>query len=69
MSNTNCLEGMACPQCGSLGPFTIEIKTTVVMHDDGSELGRGHEQWDGDSYCGCRECDTHGVVSDFRTTE
>jgi len=27
--NTNCLAGMACPKCGSLGPFYISVSTLM----------------------------------------
>jgi hypothetical protein len=73
MPNENCLEGMQCPKCGCEGPFTIGIKTTVLMTDEGSEddpMGADQE-WDDDSYCGCCEesCPFSGTVKDFRAAE
>jgi hypothetical protein len=67
--NTNCLEGMKCPECGSLEPFRIEIKTMLLMYDDGSEDDKlsGSQEWDDDSYCECCGCLRHGTVQDFKT--
>ena len=31
MTNTNILEGMACPQCGSEGPFKIWAEVQVHL--------------------------------------
>jgi hypothetical protein len=40
MANTNCLAGIRCPECGSEGPFVIEVTHQVVMGDE--EIGRAH---------------------------
>ena len=34
--NTNCLEGMRCPVCGSLGPYMIDGTATFEVSDEGS---------------------------------
>jgi hypothetical protein len=65
MPNTNCLENIACPKCGSDGPFFIEVRKQVLMHDDGSEECDSDEHWDSESYCRCFECDHEGEVTDF----
>lgn len=66
--NTNCLAGMKCPTCDSLGPFKINAITTVLMSDEGSEEG-GDQEWDNKSHCACAACDFHGCVKDFSTDE
>ena len=64
--NTNCLEGVACPKCESLGPFGIGTHCSAIVHDDGIEETSDHE-WDKDSPITCQECDHYGKVSDFTT--
>ncbi len=66
--NSNCLEGIKCPSCGSEGPFIIEIKTQVLMYDDGAEDCDSDHHWDKDSYMRCYECDEDGPAQDFRIT-
>jgi hypothetical protein len=61
--NTNCLAGMKCPVCDSLGPFTICTSCMAEVHDDGIEETQDHE-WDLDNTCHCREC---GLGADVRT--
>lgn len=69
MPNQNCLEGMACPECGSEGPLQISATVLVEVHDDGVEgLPRGGGegyQWASDSYCRCPQCEHEGTVGDF----
>lgn len=64
MANTNCLEGMQCPKCGSLEPFNIEVKAMARVYDNGTEDFR-EAQWDDMGYCECAECFKYGVVADF----
>ena len=67
--NTNCLANMACPQCKSYGPFDIEVKKWMTMHDDGSEESEdGTEEWGDDSRCHCLNCDYTAKVKDFADT-
>lgn len=66
MANANCLAGMACPQCGSPGPFQISATALFTMTDDGSETF-GDIAYDGGSYCRCVACGHDGFVHDFRT--
>jgi len=67
--NENCLRGMRCPnsECGSEGPFNIEVVTMVTMSDDGSEDCKVSDgmDWGPDSACGCTECGFSGVCKDF----
>lgn len=65
--NTNCLDGLRCPNpcCKSLEPFEIEATTTVKMYDAGSESTSGFE-WDDDSTCTCVECGHSTKIKDFK---
>jgi len=66
--NTNCLEGMRCPRCGSYEPFRIVVSMTVLMYDAGSEddpMG-GDQDWGDASYCACGACGTSGNVKGFQ---
>lgn len=66
MPNTNCLEGISCPQCGSLEPFYVDIATTVEMTDNGWSLTRPgvDEMWTGGIQC--VSCDHAGTLEEFR---
>ncbi len=64
--NTNCLEGMRCPNCKSEGPFDIYAHSTFVFTDDGTDEF-GDVEWDDDSPCECKECNFEGIAGDFRT--
>jgi hypothetical protein len=66
--NTNCLAGMQCPRCKSLGPFTISCTAIFILTDDGAECS-GDIEYDGGSYCMCRECEHDGIIHDFQTGE
>lgn len=67
--NVNCLEGMACPSCGSFGPFKIEVTQSgeARVSDDGTDFIEGNVEWDQDSACSCTNCDFSGVVADFKS--
>lgn len=62
--NTNCLAGMQCPNCKSNGPFIVEVTTTVLLHDDGTE-DYGDKHWNESSYMSCPECDHEGQAGEF----
>ena len=64
MPNTNCLEGLSCPKCGSLGPFRITAECFALVSDDGVECTTDVE-WDQDSPCWCKACDFGGDINDF----
>ena len=66
--NNNCLEGIKCPKCGSEGPFIVEVRVQVLMHDEGSEDCNSDNHWDGNSYMRCYMCDADGLAKDFNTT-
>jgi hypothetical protein len=66
MANTNCLDGMKCPKCGSEGPFKIAGTALFTVSDEGTEE-YGDVEWDNNSYCHCPECDLDGIVYSFKT--
>jgi hypothetical protein len=68
MTNTNCLEGMQCPDCGSFEPFNIAVKTMMKVFDNGTD-DHGDTDWDEDSYCECCNCQLYGSVAQFKTQQ
>lgn len=68
MSNKNCLEGIACPQCEAEGPFVIRVSAMICIHDDGSDNEYGGLDWGDDSEIICRDCGHRGTVAEFRLT-
>ena len=68
--NTNCLSGLSCPECESLGPFQVSVHAVAVVHDDGIDDATDHT-WDDDSFCACMEsgCNFSGTVKDFESYE
>ncbi len=64
MSNSNCLEGFRCPECGSYEPFDIEVNATITVYDNGHGDAE-HTEWDENSSCICVECGRAGIVDDF----
>jgi hypothetical protein len=67
MSNTNCLEHIRCPTCGSEDAFRVSARIWIFVTDDGTEDEGGHYEWDNDSPCQCADCDRLGTIKDFRT--
>lgn len=65
MTNTNCLEGLACPNCGHRVRLFIEVRTLADVTDDGAETF-GDMEWDASSYAECPECRYHGTLGKFR---
>jgi hypothetical protein len=70
MANTNCLEGMRCPnsECRSDGPFTIRGEATFDVTDDGTGDYESVE-WFDDSPCTCKKCMLCAKVEDFCESE
>lgn len=66
MPNSNCLEGMACPVCGSEGPFEIAYDAVHLVYDYGIHGILSELEFDNASYCGCRGCSHSGVVGNFQ---
>lgn len=66
--NENCLEGIKCPKCKSLGPFSIMGKALFKVSDDGTE-DFTEVEWKDNNFCECRDCNFRGVVADFKKKE
>lgn len=66
--NENCLDGMKCPKCKSLGPFLIEVKCIAVMTDEGEDDIRDID-WEDTSFCECDACSFNGTVKDFKSED
>jgi DNA-directed RNA polymerase subunit RPC12/RpoP len=65
MTNSNCLEGIACPKCGNDSLIYIETTTLAAVTDDGAETF-GDMEWDADSYAECPECGHRSILGEFR---
>jgi hypothetical protein len=64
MTNINCLEGIACPDCGNDSRLYIEVTTLAVVTDDGAET-YGDMEWSADSHAECPECRRSGRLAAF----
>ena len=69
MANTNCLEGVRCPQCGQEDRFLINAMVSVMVADEGTEDQGGDYEWSPDSPCCCASCDFAGKLADFTIEE
>ena len=68
MPNQTLLAGMACPDCGSEGPFRIDCRQTLTIHDDSAgDEENGDVTWSDGSFCQCLCCPRAGLVRDFYT--
>lgn len=66
MANTNCLEGIKCPECGQEDEFRIEVVMTAKVKDEGVADVSGDTYWDKDSWCYCPQCEREGKVKEFQ---
>ena len=67
MTNTNCLKGIKCPDCGNEGRFLIDAMILADVTDDGADYSDGCEMsWDDASMTRCPDCERDGPLSDFR---
>ena len=66
--NTNCLEGIRCPECGQEDEFRIAGSSIFTVVDDGIE-DHGDVEYDDDSWalCPAFECEYEGKLGTFRT--
>jgi hypothetical protein len=67
--NTECLEDIQCPECGSYGPLRIEVRTMIQFTDEGEDIynDKGSDQsWDDDSFCVCCACGHEATVGAFK---
>ena len=70
MSDTNCLQGIRCPECGQEDRFEIEIKVMVEVTDEGTgDFTSNVGDWEDSSYIACKECRHPGTVAEFTITE
>ena len=68
--NTNCLEGIRCPECGQDEVFDIVVSTTVRVTDEGFDLAEySSTEWDEYSSITCPDCEKSGEVADFSDDE
>lgn len=65
MANTNCLDGMKCPECGSDEPFRIASQCWAMVFDSGVE-DTSDLEWNDNDACQCPLCGYMGKVKDFR---
>lgn len=63
-TNTNCLEGMKCPECGYEDEFIIAAQTWATIGDDGCE-DHADIEYDETAACKCRECNYIATVGVF----
>lgn len=63
--NTNCLEGIACPECGNHKSFSILMSSWFDINDDGTGDNEDTE-WGDDSAITCTECQHSGTVAAFK---
>lgn len=69
MPNTNCLEGIECPECGQKDLFKIAAVVIVEVTDDGTEDQGGDYELHENSYCECPACGHRGKLADFTIKE
>jgi hypothetical protein len=62
--NTNCLDGIRCPECRNHSSFYISALVTAKVTDDGAEAA-GDLAWDDESPILCPQCEHSGIVSEF----
>jgi hypothetical protein len=62
--NTNCLKGLACPKCGSFGPFSIDCQAYFDVSDDGTDNARD-VRWNKKSQTVCQACDFTAKLEAF----
>lgn len=62
--NDNCLENLACPECGEHESLMIQVTTWVEMQDRGSG---DHEdlEWDDNSLIRCPSCYHEAAAKSF----
>lgn len=64
--NTNCLEGIRCPECGQEDEFEIDATATLLVTDDGWDLARySAAEWGRYSSIKCTDCGKLGEVAEF----
>lgn len=71
MTNTNCLEGVACPQCGQEDAIDVVSTHWVQVTDDGTDFTAhdNDEEYGDDSPALCPDCTYAGKWGDFTKKE
>lgn len=66
--NSNCLAGFRCPMCRDDGPFDIDVRCTMRLHDNGiDDSKQGTDiHYDDDGNCRCVQCGHAATVADFQ---
>lgn len=62
--NDNCLQDIACPQCGYRSQFAISSRCSFVMNDDGED-DHGDIEYDNDSEAQCLQCEFISSLTKF----
>ena len=62
--NTNCLEHIRCPSCGSSNRFRIAVTCWADVFDDGI-AEYSDPEWDHNSIIDCPNCGHTATVADF----
>ena len=65
MSNTNCLEGVKCPECGQEDKFEVAGQCLFVVTDHGAEA-KGDIEYNDHRFAVCPVCDFEGTWGDFK---
>lgn len=66
--NSNCLEGLRCPNCGQNNCFVITAirHAQVHLYDDGTDESiYGSVEWEDNAPCSCPECNWAGVAGNL----
>lgn len=61
--NSGHLDGLECPECEALGPFSIGLMTMVT--DLTGPDNYSDPAYESESPCYCPQCDFRGIVEDF----
>ena len=70
MTNTNCLAGIRCPECGNEYRLLIHGIVRLSVTDEGAEPADGCDwHWDDSSLTICPDCDRDGPLAEFRREE
>lgn len=69
--NSEMLDGVKCPKCGSLGPFTIKVTTWASLYDTYVDDIDHDVEWEPDAmtYCGAKGCTMKGPLTEFMVIE
>lgn len=66
MPNSNCLEGISCPECGYEDEFRIVAECLAVVTDNGVEDHANNWSWKDASIISCPDCWHTARIRDFK---